>query len=246
MTETTGKTLVELWGRFVCWEKRKRGEDGFTEKNLYRHGCKTVYDLALGGGFNSIELLLAGFLVTSNEIDENFVQLGMKNAQEKKVQLRLTGYDWRALPAEPKFDAAVLYGNSFIYIRDTRERKKILKNIYDLLNPGGIFIIDRRNFEYILEEKEKILNGAFRFSKRYIYCGSSVDSYPISINAKEVLFEYLDKHNGKKHHLIHYPVFQKELENLLLNVGFREQQTFYDYQENRPEHHDFTQHLAVK
>jgi SAM-dependent methyltransferase len=246
MTNTTDSDLVEIWAAFVDWPRRKAGEAGFIKRNLAKHGCRSVYDLCVGGGFDSIELLLAGFDVTSNEVDDAFLELAKRNAERRGVALSITRYDWRELPPEPKFDSAIMLGNSFIYVQDPVEHQKIVRNVYDLLNPGGVFIIDRRNFEYIFSERDEILRGNFKYSRRFVYCGDYVDGRPVGIGDNGVLFEYLDKRTGRKYNILHYPVMEDELNALLRRVGFRDVQTYYDYEEKKPVHHDFTQHVAIK
>merc|ERR1712110_1262671 len=52
------------------------------------------------------------------------------------------------------FDAGVLLGNSFAHLPDfhgdMRDHKKCMENFVKLIKPGGIFIIDHRNYDYIL------------------------------------------------------------------------------------------------
>lgn len=246
MSNHTDPGLVEIWPEFVDWDKRKTGDSGFLESKLRSFGCVKVYDLCLGGGFDSIELINAGFDVTSNEIDQAFVDLALRNAQARNTRLNLTSHDWRQLPGDPHFDAAIMLGNSFIYIDKDKDRKDILRNIYRLLNPGGIFMIDHRNFEYILKDSENIIQGDYRYSKKYVYCGTRVVARPIEIRPDDVLFEYHDLSTGKRYYLHHYPIKEDELKGLLIDAGFSEIQTFYDYKDKKPNHHDFVQHIAKK
>merc|ERR1719435_794445 len=55
----------------------------------------------------------------------------------------------------PGFDAIICMGNSFPNLMDDdgdfRNQKIAIKNFYDLLKPGGVLIIDHRNYDYILE-----------------------------------------------------------------------------------------------
>lgn len=53
------------------------------------------------------------------------------------------------------FDAVICLGNSFAHIPDTfgdqREQKQILKNFEHCVKPGGILLVDHRNYDHILE-----------------------------------------------------------------------------------------------
>ena len=62
-----------------------------------------------------------------------------------------------AIPKESNggFDAIICMGNSFAHLPDfrgdQREHKIALENFRRLLKPGGILVIDHRNYDYILQ-----------------------------------------------------------------------------------------------
>ena len=53
------------------------------------------------------------------------------------------------------FDAVICLGNSFPHLPDFRgdqaDQKLALSNFYDILKPGGILIIDHRNYDEIIK-----------------------------------------------------------------------------------------------
>ena len=53
------------------------------------------------------------------------------------------------------FDAIICMGNSFAHLPDfsgdQHDQRIAITNFYDLLKPGGILVIDHRNYDYILE-----------------------------------------------------------------------------------------------
>ena len=52
------------------------------------------------------------------------------------------------------FDAGIILGNSFAHLPDfhgdQRDHKRCFENFKNLIKPGGIFVIDHRNYDYIL------------------------------------------------------------------------------------------------
>ena len=52
------------------------------------------------------------------------------------------------------YDAVVCLGNSFAHLPDftghNENQKLALKNFYDMVKPGGILVIDHRNYDQIL------------------------------------------------------------------------------------------------
>ena len=57
--------------------------------------------------------------------------------------------------ADKGYDAIVVMGNSFAHLPDfhgdQQEHKIAIANFHALLKPGGVLIIDHRNYDYILE-----------------------------------------------------------------------------------------------
>lgn len=61
-----------------------------------------------------------------------------------------------ALIEKPKggFDALICMGNSFAHLPDTDGTQVVhyqaIENFFDCLRPGGILVIDHRNYDYIV------------------------------------------------------------------------------------------------
>ena len=59
------------------------------------------------------------------------------------------------VPSDGGFDAIVCMGNSFAHLPDfngdQREHSLAIQNFYNLVKPGGILMIDHRNYDYILD-----------------------------------------------------------------------------------------------
>ncbi len=54
------------------------------------------------------------------------------------------------------FDAIICMGNSFAHLPDAhgdrRDHRRAVDNFRELLAPGGVLIIDHRNYDYILDK----------------------------------------------------------------------------------------------
>lgn len=243
------QNLVSMWSDFIDWEKRRKGEDGFLVKQLKKHNCRSVFDSCLGDGADSIYLLKQGFDVTSNEIDTVFSKKAKENAKKYGVELKITDYDWRELDKnrqQSAFNAISCMGNSFTYIFDKKDQHKTLKNFYRLLTDGGILIIDERNYQYMLDNRKDILNGNFRYSKKYVYCGDDVICIPTIIEDNKIKLTYTDTKTKKTAKLIGYPFKKGELLRLLKEVGFRNIEMFSDYKPGFDSKADFYQYVCLK
>ena len=49
------------------------------------------------------------------------------------------------------FDAVLCMGNSFAHLPHLHNQKTALENVAAMLRPGGILVIDHRNFDAILD-----------------------------------------------------------------------------------------------
>ena len=57
--------FVDKWDELIDWDGRAKAEGGFFIEKLHERGVKKVLDVATGTGFHSVQLLRAGFEVTS-------------------------------------------------------------------------------------------------------------------------------------------------------------------------------------
>ncbi len=243
------KNLVQLWRGFIDWEKRRKGEGGFLLDQLRQHKAQKIFDASLGDGCDSIYLLKLGFDVTSNEVDQVFLQQAVENAKREHVALRITSYDWRNLDKEfpeESFDAIILLGNSLTYLFIEDDRRHALEQFKRILKSNGILIIDERNYQYILDRKKEILEGNFQYSGQYVYCGETVHGTPIEIDEQHVKFEYVDEASETKGYLTLYPFKRGELKRVLQNTGFTNVTQYSDYKSAFDLDADFYQYVCQK
>ena len=63
--------------------------------------------------------------------------------------------DTEVVPPVGGFDALICMGNSFAHLPDEfgdqRQHVAAVQNFYKLIKPGGILVIDHRNYDYILD-----------------------------------------------------------------------------------------------
>ncbi len=236
------KPFVEKWDELIDWEKRAESEDGFFQKILREHECTSVLDAAAGTGFHSIMLAKDGFNVTAADGAENMLTKTKENAREWKVDLDTVRVDWRwlteSVPAE-SFDSVLCLGNAFTHLYDAEARRRTLREFYNVLDDGGLCIIDQRNYDAILKE-------GYSSKHQYYYCGETVDVYPESISEEMVRFRYAFA-DGSVHHLSLYPVLQDELTEGLLEAGFKKVWRYGDFEAEYDKFEpDFIVQVALK
>lgn len=106
-----------------------------------------VLDLCCGMGRHSMALTEFGFKVTGVDLSE--VLLSEARKLDVRKEVRWVHGDMRQVPLEGPFDAVVNLFTSFGYFKDDAEHERVLKEIYRLLRPGGRFIVDFLNPDYV-------------------------------------------------------------------------------------------------
>ena len=102
-------------------------------------------------------------------------------------------------------------------------------------------IIDERNYP-------QILKGKFKHSGKILYCGKDkVSIQPIYTSESMVVLEYSHQQRDEKTHLVIYPFKENEMQELLLEAGFKEVDVFGDYQKKfHSEEVEFLTYVATK
>lgn len=232
--------FVERWDELIDWEGRARGEGDFYPDLLRDAGCERILDAACGTGYHSVRLSARGFDVTAADGSLEMVAKVRENAKEHDVDLTVQQADWRTLSADVdgRFDALLCLGNAFTHLFTERERVQAMEEFHKVLRPGGLAVVDQRNYDAILDE-------GFRSKHRYYYCGEGVDAAPEEVTDKYVRFRYRFP-GGAVHHLTLCPIRQDHLTALLHDAGFDDVRRYGDFAEEFERHEpDFVVQTGV-
>ena len=234
-------SFVEKWDQLIDWDGRARAEGDFFIRTLKEHGAKKVLDVATGTGFHSVQLLKAGFEVTSADGSPEMLSRAFNNARKHGHVLRTVHADWRWLNRDVHdlYDAVICLGNSFTHLHDENDRRKALAEYYATLRHDGILILDQRNYDAILDKQIEPTHN-------YYYCGEDVSASPEYVDESLARFCYRFS-DGSAYHLNMYPLRVNYMQRLMKEVGFQRVTTYGDFKETYREHEpDFFIHVAEK
>ncbi|XP_023169281.1 glycine N-methyltransferase [Drosophila hydei] len=158
---------AKVWEIFIG-DKNSRTDNykNFLVDLLRQKGCKRILDVACGTGVDSIMLLEEGFQVTSVDASDKMLKYALKERWNRRNEAAFDKWtieeaNWLTLfddiqdHRDVGFDAVICLGNSFAHLMDSfgdqREHKQAIKNFEKCLKPGGILLIDHRNYDNILE-----------------------------------------------------------------------------------------------
>jgi len=233
--------FVAKWDELIDWDARADSEGHFFVEMLKGRGKEKVLDVATGTGFHSVQLLDAGFEVTSVDGNAAMLAKAFENAKERHLILKTIHADWRWLNREVhgKFDAIICLGNSFTHLFDEQDRRRALAEFYAALKHDGILILDQRNYDAILDH-------GFDSKHRYYYCGEDVVAEPEHVDAGLARFRYKFP-DGSSYRLNMFPLRKNYTRRLLREAGFTAVKTYGDFQETYQENDpDFFIHVAEK
>ena len=233
--------FVDKWDELIDWEGRAEAEGGFFIKKLREYGVKKVLDVATGTGFHSLQLLRAGFEVTSVDGSPIMLAKAFENARKQGYILQTIQADWRFLnrSVHDLYDAVVCLGNSFTHLHDENDRRKTLAEYYATLRHDGILVLDQRNYDAILDKQ-------IEPSHNYYYCGDNVSAVPEHVDETLARFRYKFS-DGSKFHLNMFPLRKNYVQSLMKEVGFQRVTTYGDFHETyRHKEPDFFIHVAEK
>jgi len=209
------KSFVEKWDELIDWDGRRKSEGEFFIETLRQHNAKKILDVSTGTGFHSVQLLQAGFDVTSVDGSAEMLAKAFENAKQRGFILKSVQADWRWLNRAilGKYDAIICLGNSFTHIFDEMDRRRVLAEFYAALRYDGILILDQRNYDAILDV-------GFDSKHKYYYCGDQVVAEPEHVDDSLARFQYSFP-DGSKFHLNMFPLRKNYVRKLITEAGFQ-------------------------
>ncbi len=223
----------------IDWDKRAAGEGSFFTDLLLAAGACTVLDVSTGSGFHAVQLTKAGFKVRASDGSQTMVDRARANMALHGLKTPVVCCDWLDLDSLRlgTFDAVLCLGSSLCHVFDEAERLAVLRRFHSLLRPGGLLVVDQRNFQAILE-------GNFSTSGRYYYCGKTARVTLGEVNEQRCEFVYTFS-DGATYRLRVAPIRPQTLVKEIKQGGFATVQSFGDFKPlYDPMRSDFIIHVA--
>ncbi|MHA6252183.1 class I SAM-dependent DNA methyltransferase [Oceanobacillus sp. CAU 1775] len=125
----------------------------FTEEILKNHSgdTKRMVDFGCGTGEITTKLASKGYEMTGVDYSSDMLAIASQKATEQRLNIQWLQQDLRELDGLSNYDVAISYCDVINYITEPEELSKTMKNINDTLKPGGIFLFDVHDLEYIEE-----------------------------------------------------------------------------------------------
>lgn len=150
LTEERTRAEVEFLERELALvaNERELARDANERHSTLAPGAR-VLDLACGAGRHAVGMAMRGHRVTGFDFNANYLELGARAAREAGTSVTWVQGDMRDFHFDAPFQAAYSYFTSFGYYSD-EENEHVLANIASALEPGGRFLIEVTNRDYLL------------------------------------------------------------------------------------------------
>ncbi len=155
------EALAGEYDRFVNWQNRLAFEIPFILKQLDALGKGSnlhVLDAACGTGMHAIEIARHGYTSAGADLFPEMIKIARENALKAgvSIQFETAGFGElaRFFPAG-SFDALLCLGNSLPHLLTPQELSFALRDFAACLRPGGLLLIQNRNFDSVLAKHDR-------------------------------------------------------------------------------------------
>lgn len=166
MSKTPYDDFSDDYDRFVNWGSRLSAEIPFMEARLGELGMPqgvmpAVLDAACGTGMHAIELARHAYRTAGADLSRPMVEKAQLNAEKAGVEVLFKPAGFMHLAetfadeALYPFDALLCLGNSLPHLTSEAELRDALLDFGACLRPGGLLILQNRNFDAVMEKRER-------------------------------------------------------------------------------------------
>ena len=150
--------LAEDYDRFVNWSGRLAHELPFFTSLFQEQGVRRVLDAACGTGHHAIALAQRGYQVLGADLSAAMVQRARANAAAAGVNVSFAQMGLgRLATLGETFDAVLCLGNSLPHLLTAPAVSSALADFAACLRPGGLLIIQNRNFDRVWTRRERFM-----------------------------------------------------------------------------------------
>lgn len=217
--------LVKYYNTFFLDKERLEDEishiQGVIEEYVVLDGKPAILDIGCGTGAHDIKLAQRGFKVKGIDISEDMIAFAKVSAAKANVEFECWNIQQSSF--SEAYNVCISLSHVIGYQLENSEVEKMLSNIYESLQKGGIFIFNFYNIAGILEnglraQKKEVLferGRILRFSNAEIDLSQSVLNLAYSYFIEDGDKQFEIEINEKMRYFS-----KKEMSYYLEKVGF--------------------------
>ena len=192
---------------------------------------KQILDIGCATGELAFNLANEGAKVIGIDLNEDL----LKQAKSKRIHSNLQFQPGNMLELgtdfhKKQFDAVLCFGNTLVHLPATDLIQQMLNGALSVLKPGGIFLMQILNYDYILAEQVSELPLIETENIKFIR------KYKFKKNSPLILFQ-TDLHLKKEKRVVSgetslFALTSNELVGLLKKSGFKEIELYSNFKKN--------------
>ncbi|MSQ26865.1 MAG: class I SAM-dependent methyltransferase [Dehalococcoidia bacterium] len=140
---------LQVYGHLLTPD-RSATETDFLLRTLALNAGDRLLDLCCGHGRHAVGLAVAGLDVTALDLNPASLATAAQHAGEVGASLRVIESDMRTIPFSCHFDAIINMFTAFGYFESEAENERVLEAVRTALRPGGRFLVDLLNREWLV------------------------------------------------------------------------------------------------
>lgn len=137
----------------------------------------TILDIACGSGSYALNLASVANQIVGTDLDSLMIQQAKKKNDKSNVEFKVHNMlEISELSLSGKgYDFIYCIGNSIVHLDSIEEMYTVIRGVYNMLNTGGVFVVQIINFDRILadqvNELPTIVNAdeGVTFTRNYIH-----------------------------------------------------------------------------
>ena len=147
------------YDRMVSWQGRLAREEAFFQRVFDEAGAARVLDAACGTGMHAIAFARRGLKSAGADLSPAMIARARENARAAgvDVDLQVAAFGELASRFTGPFDAVTCLGNSLPHLIDDASLAACLADFGRLLRPAGLLVIQNRNYDRVLRERQRFM-----------------------------------------------------------------------------------------
>jgi ubiquinone/menaquinone biosynthesis C-methylase UbiE len=212
------------YDRFVNWQRRLGHDLPFLTEELEHAEAQRVLDVACGTGWHSIALSQRGYDVVGSDISARMIERAQQNASREGAPTRFVhaGFGQLVRHVDESFGGLLCMGNSLPHVSDAQALRETLLDFSEVLRPGGVLIIQQRNFDQVWSEQQRFMpletysedGEEWLFFRFYDFKDATIAFNMVIMRQDEGVWDYHVESTQL------WPIFKDHLVEQLQSVGF--------------------------
>lgn len=160
---------------------------------IHHPGAEQIHELACGTGTMALSLEELGYYtISASDRSEEMIRVARAKAAKAGSEISFEVIDFLNLPGNESYDAVFMVFDSINYLHEPEKIRNLHQQVYNILNPGGLFIYDfttphnSRQAIRVLNNISRRVSPEVRFHRESTYNARN------RIHSNNFLIEYRD------------------------------------------------------